>query len=237
MKRTVQDSALFRTPFSGGYWIHAAREFKSVRSLCIAAMIVALRVAVKSMKIPIIAEQLYVGIDFLVNSVGSMIYGPLMGLLVGAVSDTIGAFLFPIGPYFFPFIFVEMLSSFIFALFLYRAPLSAPRVVLSRFAVVVGCNFIVNPIIMQWYYTMLGRDMPFLRWATVVKNACLFPFEAVLLTLWIGAITNATYRMKLTYDEPGRVKLTDFTVAFTILLTLLAGYGLLYYYLFRYLLK
>ena len=45
-----------------------------------------------------------------------MIYGPLVGLLVGAVSDTIGAVLFPTGAYFFPFIFVEMFSSFIFGL-------------------------------------------------------------------------------------------------------------------------
>lgn len=107
-----------------------------------------MRIAVKAVKIVIIPGALNFGFDFIVNSAGSMIYGPLVGLLVGAVSDTIGAVLFPTGAYFFPFIFVEMLSSFIFGLFLYRAKLSSWRVIASRFAVVVVCNFIVNPLVM-----------------------------------------------------------------------------------------
>ena len=67
-----------------------------------AAVIIAMRIAVKAVKIVIIPGALNFGFDFIVNSAGSMIYGPLVGLLVGAVSDTIGAVLFPTGAYFFP---------------------------------------------------------------------------------------------------------------------------------------
>ena len=49
------------------------------------------------------------------------------------VSDTLGALLFPTGAYFFPFIFVEMLGSFLFAVSLYRTKItSALRTVERR---------------------------------------------------------------------------------------------------------
>ena len=233
MQKNSLDTTLYRSPFCGGFWKSAVREFKSVRSLVLAAMIIALRVAVKSFSIPI-AENVFLGVDFLVNSVGSMIYGPVVGLLVGAVSDTIGAFLFPKGVYFFPFILVEMSSSFIFGLFLYRARLSGPRIILSRFTVTVVCNLLINPLIMKWNYIVtMGKDYAIFRWVRVVKNLCLFPLEALLLILWLGVISAVTYRMNLTYDKPKQEKLTGFNLVLIIFLTLLAvlltALGILYY--------
>ena len=226
-----RDTSLFASPFSRGYWRCAAAEFRNLYSFILAALFAALRIAVKSLSIPV-GESLYIGVDFLVNSVGSMIYGPLMGLLVGAVSDTVGAILFPKGPYFFPFIVVEILSAFLFGLFLYRQKLSAGRIVLSRFAVVVLCNFVVNPLIMKWYYTVVvGKDIAFLRWATVLKNLCLFPAEALLLVLWLSAVSSAAYRMGLVYAKPEKMNVKR-AVFGIVLLTLLAAGGIaLYYYL------
>lgn len=201
--------ATFRHPFCADYWRCAAGEFKSWRTLVFAAVIIAMRVAVKSVKIVIIPGMLNFGFDFIINSAGSMIYGPLVGLLVGAVSDTIGAVLFPVGAYFFPFIFVEMLSSFIFGLFLYRAKLSSWRVIASRFAVVVVCNFIVNPLVMTLYNAVTGADpYKFITLARVIKNAAMFPLESVVLVLWLGAISMALYKLHLLPEKPTVLKVS-----------------------------
>ena len=231
IKGREKDRSVFASPFSRAYWRLSAAEFRNLYSFILAALFAALRIAVKSLSIPV-GESLYISLDFFVNSVGSMIYGPLMGLLVGAVSDTIGAILFPKGPYFFPFIVVEMLSAFLFGLFLYRQRLSALRIVLSRFAVVVLCNFVVNPLIMKWYYTVVvGKDIAFLRWATVIKNLCLFPAEAALLVLWIGAVSSAAYRMNLIYIKPARMEVKKAVLGIALLTLLAAGGIALYYYL------
>ena len=104
--RPYNTKAIFSHPFCPEFWRCAAGEFKNWRMLVFAAVIIAMRIAVKAVKIVIIPGALNFGFDFIVNSAGSMIYGPLVGLLVGAVSDTIGAVLFPTGAYFFHFIFV-----------------------------------------------------------------------------------------------------------------------------------
>lgn len=206
MKTTGNET--FTHPFSKRFWQLSASEFKSIKMLTFAAIIIALRVVIKSFKIPIAPPLLYLGFDFLVNSLGSMIYGPIMALAVGAVSDTLGAIIFPIGDYFFPFIIVEMMSGFIFGLFLYRQKLSVRRIILSRLAVVIVCNFIINPIIMTWYNKvfLLGA-YEFITIARVAKNAAMFPIECVVLVFWLGALSNALYSLGYTHFKPKKMEI------------------------------
>ena len=107
---------LFSTPFHRAYWKLAAREFTSLHVLILAAMMTALRIAIKSVRIPI-GPDLNITFGFLFNAVGSMIYGPLVAIAASAVSDTVGAILFPSGAYFFPYIFSEIAGGLLFALF------------------------------------------------------------------------------------------------------------------------
>ena len=120
MQKTVSSNSktLFKTPFSKAYWMQAASEMKNPRMLVFAALTIALRVALKAVKIPI-AASIDIHTAFIVNAFGAMVYGPVVALMGAAISDTLGALLIPSGPYFFPFIFTEMAGSLIFALFLY----------------------------------------------------------------------------------------------------------------------
>ncbi|MBQ5926735.1 MAG: folate family ECF transporter S component, partial [Clostridia bacterium] len=138
--------------FSKSYWVSAAKVAQKTNVLVFAALICALRIVVKSLRIPVIPGGLNFSFDAYINALGSIVYGPLIGLMVGAVSDTIGAILFPSGTYFFPFIFVEMSSSFIFALFLWRRKLSFSRVIISKFTVSFVCNVILTSLCMKWMY-------------------------------------------------------------------------------------
>lgn len=180
--------------FSRAYFKEAAALLKNVKILAFAAVICALRIAVKSLSVPI-APGVYLSFDCYVNAVGAMVYGPIFALLVGAVSDTLGAVLFPKGAYFFPFIAVEMLSGFIFALFLWRKKLTAPRLLLAKFTVNFLCNLVLNPLIMKWYYywlvTVKGQPQQVYYMITgvrIVKNLAIFPLEAVLICVLLNAL-------------------------------------------------
>lgn len=177
--------------FTGRYWREAARQTRDVRVLVFAALILALRVAVKVLKIQL-APGLSLTFDCYVNSLGSMVYGPVVALMVGAASDTLGCILFPGSPYFFPFIFVEMASGFIFALFLWRRRISPGRVLLSKFTVNLICNIIMTSVIMKWdYYFFYGIEKAeaynVINLVRIAKNLVLFPLEATLIVLVLGA--------------------------------------------------
>lgn len=189
------------SPFSRDYWRSAVSELSNLNMITIAAIVVAVRVSLHQFSLALeIAPNLKINLSFWISAAGSMIYGPLVGLLSGAVSDTLSCILFPSGPYFFPFVFVEMLGCFIFALFLYRAKLTPWRIICSRAAVVVGCNFILNPIIYVIYYSIFYPDKTYTLYTvmlTVLKAFITFPFEAIILIVFLSAVSIPLSKMKL----------------------------------------
>lgn len=181
--RSAAGRKLFKTPFCREYWAQAFSEIKDPRMLVFAALIIALRVALKAVKIPI-APSVEINTAFIVNAFGAMVYGPVMAIMGAAISDTLGVILVPSGPYFFPFIFTEMAGSLIFALFLYRTEVSILRLVLSRFCICFFVNIVMTEPIMVRYYQlfMTSQYAPF-QAVRIVKNMMLFPVEAVILAI------------------------------------------------------
>lgn len=168
-----------------------------VRILCVAAIMIAVRVALKSIQIPV-GPSLNITVGFFVNALGASVFGPVVAVIAAAISDTLGCLLFPAGPYFFPFILEEISGSLLFALFLWRSNMTATRVILSRFSVVAVTNLTINPTLMMWYYDIFyGKSYAFMTVPRVVKNLALFPAEAFLLTLFMGAVIPAVVKLGL----------------------------------------
>ena len=228
-----QDRSLFDTPFSAQYWRLAALEMKSTRMLVIAGVLTALRIAVKSLTIPI-GPSLNITFGFIINALGSLIYGPVMAIFTSAISDTLGALLFPSGAYFFPFIFEEIAGGVLFALFYYRAKITTLRVMLGRFAVTIIVNLMISPVIMIYYYKMvLGKSYTFFTMPRMIKNLVMFPIQSLILVLLLGALLPHTNRMNLTYTGTTQLKMTRRDVLVLVLLTAVSALAILFYYWYK----
>lgn len=211
--------------FSAEYWKEAASQLFNLRMLCIAAVFIALRVAIKAIYIPV-GENLNIYIGYLVNALGAIIYGPVVASLSAAVSDTLGALISQssMGPYFFPFIFVEISGSLLYAVILWRRELSAARIIFSKFVTTVFCNMLLNPLIMIFYYQWLnnGKSYSFITIPRVIKNAAMFPAEALLLTVFISAMTPALASLKLISKNQQKPVLSTKHYIFLAILTVIA---------------
>ena len=216
------------------YWCAAAGELKNTRSIVFASFIVVLRIVVKAFRIPL-AAGLNLSFDCYVNSLGSLIYGPVVGLCVGAVSDTLGYLVFPSGVYFLPFILVEMLSSFIFGLFFWKRQISVLRVLTARFTVNLVCNIILTSLFMKWMYVMLGDEKAttysIINLVRVVKNLVLFPAESVLIVLVLGAFLPALKSLKLISTSQGDLILEKKHIVL-VLVTAVLSVALVLFYVF-----
>jgi len=234
---TNGNPVFFKTPFSSAYWKSAFAETKKIRMLILAAFVIVLRVAIEKLSIPV-GVDLEIRFTYFVNAVGSMVYGPVLGLLTGAVTDTISAVFFP-SPgmvYFFPYIFIEMAGSFIFGLFLYRAPISAVRTILSRFSVVFICNLIMSPIVYIYYARMMyGKNKAFMSifLPRVAKNLLLWPAESFLLVLFLGATIPVLIKIKVIPGQALDMKITTKHIMILAALFLVSAASVCYYY-FKY---
>ncbi len=235
MSESVSQSKqqLFSTPFSAAYWRLAAAELKSTRMLVLAAVLTALRIAIKSLSIPI-GPSLNITFGFIINSVGSMIYGPVMAILTSAISDTLGAILFPSGPYFFPFIFEEIAGGLLFALFFYRTKISTMRVLLGRFSVTLVCNIILSPCLLYYYYLIyMGTSYNIFSLPRMIKNLALFPLQSLVMVLLFNAVLPLTNRMSLTYTGNVKLKFGKREVVTLVILTAVSALAIAGYYWYR----
>lgn len=203
--------------FSKEYWLTSAKELKKTRTLVFAAIMIALRLVLKSLALPIVPGQLEVQLAFLVNALGASVFGPVVALISAAISDTLGCIIHPSGPYFFPFIFVEMTGSLIFALFLYKQKQSVVRIMLSRLCVVLACNLILNPVIMKWYNMLFyGKEYELLVTLRIVKNLLLFVPETLLLCIFFKAVNPVLAAVSFAEKEDLRISLKHFILLFAL---------------------
>ena len=222
---------LFDTPFSKEYWKQAASELKNTKTLIFAALMIALRIALKSVSI-YIAADLRISIEFLVNALGAMTFGPVVAIAGAAVSDTLGALLFPSGPYFFLFIFTEIAGSLVFALFFYRTRISVTKVILSRFCT----NFFVNivlqtPIMYLYYQMMLGKTYKIFNLPRMIKNLVLFPVESLLLVLFLRALIPPLKSLEYKVSDISNLHFTKKNIVTLVILTIIGVAAVVIYVL------
>lgn len=222
----------YASVFSKKYWTEAARQFSDVRMLTVAALIVALRIVVKFAKIPI-AQGLSISLDAYVNSLGSVIYGPLVGLAVGLISDSLGCLITGrMAEYFPPFALVEMMSSFLFGLFFWKRKIGISRALAAKFTVNLVCNIIMTSVFNKWMYLIyygLERAEAYniINGVRIVKNLIMFPLEATIVVIVLAATLPMLTRLKIVdkrycfVDKPSNKRLLLEIALFTALSVLL----------------
>ena len=223
MAKIQKSTETFRSPFCKGYWRCAAAELKDTKMLVFAALIVALRVALKTVvRIPL-GPSLDITPAFLANALGAMVYGPVVGAIGAVVSDVLGVLLRG-DTYFLPYVLTEIAGSVIFALFFYRQKITPTRVILSRFSICLFVNILLQtPIDILFQIVMYGKSTYVLTLPRIFKNLFMFPIESVVLTVFLSAIQPITYRLKLTYDSTAKLSFNKKQIALLLVLVVVGA--------------
>ena len=140
------NETVFKTPFHKAYWKEAGKEFKSVKKMVIMALLLGLTLVSKLIVLPSGFGTLGFRFGLIFLSVACMIGGPYFALIIGALSDILGFFLFESGSGAFNPIFTAsaMLTCFIYALCFYRTNISFTKALIARIFVNFICNFIIE---------------------------------------------------------------------------------------------
>jgi len=233
-KRFEKSTTLYKHPFCKAYWKDAVLELKDTKMLVFAALIIALRVALKTLvKIPL-APNLDITPAFLANALGAMIYGPVVGGLSAIISDVLGVMLRG-DTYFLPYVLTEIAGSVIFALFFYRQRITPTRVILSRFSICLFVNILLQtPIDILFQVVTYGKSSYVLTLPRIFKNLFMFPIESVVLTVFLRAILPYTTRMKLTYDKESSLRFSKKQVVLLVSLVLVGALSVFGYLFVHY---
>ncbi|MBQ8835867.1 MAG: folate family ECF transporter S component [Oscillospiraceae bacterium] len=240
MTKVQKSTALYKKPFSRAYWRDAANELKDTKMLVVTALMIAVRIALKPLAIPL-GPQLSIQTAMLATALGAMIFGPVVAIPAAVVSDTIGFMIYPTGDYFLPFMLTEIASTMFYALFLYRANVTPLRVMLSRFCICFFVNVVLQQFIYAWWYVYIGNPeeakesiLGIMTLSRILKNICMFPIESVVLTVFLRVLLPVTKRAKLTYGSDAEMKITAKQIVALVLLTAIGICSAIGYLGYRY---
>ena len=163
----------------------SARQLGNTRTLTMAALLVALNVALASVRVQITPE-LRLSIGFITQVTAGMLLGPAVAMLTGAAGDIVSLVCFPSGAYFPGYTLTAVVGGLIYGLMLYERP----RV--TKALVSLVCNVFLNTL---WLMLTSGQAMAALLPVRVLKNLGLLPFEALLLCMTASAVTLVMKRL------------------------------------------
>ena len=217
----LRDLSVYPHPFCAGYWHSACGEMKNIYTLIFASLIIAIRIALKQVFIPV-GDGLNIYVGFLFTAVGGSVYGPVIALIAGAITDLIGFVIAPSGPFNPVFTLIEILTTFLYALFLYRQKITFGRIFLTKLSVNLLGNIVANSLAMALLY---GKGVYYYLVPRIIKNIVLLPFEVVLLTAVFGALIYPMIRLRLYSAEQNALvlKKSSYILLAVVTAAVLAG--------------
>ena len=169
----IEDNeTLFHTPFHKGYWKESLGVFKDTKKLVTLAMLFSLLLVSKLFHLPSGFGNLGIGLAYLFLGIIALIYGPLVSLIIGFLSDTLGFFITGQSFYYFGYTIQAMLASLTYALCFYKTKVTFTKVLSARLIVNLLLNVVFGSYLQCRIFVMGG---------TLTNEAFLETFKAYML--------------------------------------------------------
>lgn len=189
--------------FDKNYWKSSALKLKDVRYLAFIAMMIALKIVVGFVRIPV-SENLRITLTFIFVALEATIVGPVAGVVSAAVCDNLSFILFPDGAYFPGYTLTAMLGSLTYSLLLYRQRITVLRLTIAK----VINNYLINVLLGSLWSSMLyGNAYIVYAGVSVVKNTILLPIEVLLLVVIFNLLLVPMQKKQLVTQQDCPIKL------------------------------
>ncbi|NLG93190.1 MAG: folate family ECF transporter S component [Clostridiales bacterium] len=162
----------------------SAEELKKTSTIAVCGLLIALNVVLGLFSI-VISNVLQIRFSFLAIAMSGVLYGPLVGGIVGAVSDLVNFVVRPTGPFIPGFTLDAFLTGFLYALVLYKKKITIWRVFAAKAVVMLVVDIFFNTI---WLSLAYGQAFYAIISARIIKNLIMLPINTGMLYVMIRFI-------------------------------------------------
>lgn len=163
----------------------------STKMLATLSILVAMEVIIARFGTIRPTESIKISLDFIPIVVAAILYGPVPAVIMSILADVLGAFLFPVGPFFPGFTLTAAVTGLIYGLLLYKKQ-TMPRVVLPVVLQQGVCSMLINTF---WLHVLYG--LPYLPTmaARLVQCAVVTALQIVVIPLIAKTILSVQKRL------------------------------------------
>ena len=184
---------MYNSPFSRAFWRDSLENARSLKTMVICALCMAMSIILGYFYIPI-TESLSIRFTYLATATVGQVAGPVAALIYGAAVDLLDFMMHPGFTFFFGYTLSAMVGAFFYAIFYYRQKITVLRIILCRLCV----NLIVNVGMGAYWSNMLyGKGFIYRVTTSFFKNIIMLPIEVIItvafFSLLLPAFKSARY--------------------------------------------
>lgn len=151
----------------------------TTRMMAVLSVLLALEVIIARFGTIRPSESIKLSLDFIPVVIAAILFGPIPAIIMSILADILGAFLFPVGPFFPGFTLTAAATGLIYGLILHKSQ-SFPRILIAVLLQQLFCSLILNTF---WLHLLYG--MPYLPTmaARLIQCAIMVAIQLVMIPI------------------------------------------------------
>ena len=169
-------------------FVDSCNELKHLKNVVTVALFIAIGVVLGFMFSIQLTDFIKIGFSFIANEMTALLFGPVVGGLMGGITDILKFLVKPTGPFFFGFTLNAILGGVIYGAILYHSPISFKRILAAKAVVAVFVNLLLGTF---WLDMMYGQGFIALLPARALKQLFTVPIESIIFFVFVEALSKA----------------------------------------------
>ena len=168
-------------------FIDSYRSFKSLKVLVATALLIAIGILLDQFSIRL-NPTTEIGVSFIATQLTGMMFGPVVGAIMGGVSDILKFMIRPNGTFLIGYTINAMLGPLIYGILLYKKPISFRRILFSKAVVAILVNLLLG---CYWNATYFGAAYLALIPGKLLQQVIQVPIQSLLFYIVVVALKKA----------------------------------------------
>ena len=165
----------------------SAKELKKLKVIVITGLLIAIGIVLGQFSIQI-TQTTKIGISFIATQLTALLFGPVVGGIMGGVSDILKFIIKPTGTFLIGYTINAMLGPVIYGVMLYKKPISFWRILVSKVVVAIVINLLLGS---YWNYLYFGKAIIATLPAKALQQLIQVPVQSILFYFVVVALKKA----------------------------------------------
>ena len=163
------------------------QELKKLKTIVITALLIAVGIILGQFSVQL-TETTKIGISFIATQMTANLFGPVVGGIMGGVTDILKFIIKPTGGFLIGYTISAILGPMIYGIMLYKKPISFWRIFLSKTVVAVLINLLLGTF---WSYHYFGAAFWAAIPAKLLQQIIQVPIQSVIYYFVMIALKKA----------------------------------------------
>jgi len=156
----------------------SSQELRKLNTLITSSLLLAICVVLGLLGTVMLGQFIRISFNYLHIALGSMLFGPVVGSILGALSDILNYILAPKGPFYPGFTINAIITGLIYGFGFYRKRITIKRIVLIKVILVFCVDILLST---YWLSDLYGQAFLALLPMRALKSFIMLPIDVAML--------------------------------------------------------